>query len=135
MNNQILDNLFRLPAKGTDPVTKGTFVIEWAYMVILDEEDDCSTTYRRARGKIKIDGNNNPLFQLAKEAPLRLQGLIAHVDFGVEKAFIKIESINNYHIIEDGIVNEIELDPVTFCILDNLEYLENIQEYKWNNLL
>lgn len=129
-----MDNsFFKSAVLGTDPVTKGTFVIEYADMVwdwdreIVGAIDKTS----RANGKITIDGYNNPLFNIVKESPLRLQGLVASVDFGVEKRFIKIETVAGY----TNDTWRIELNPVMFEILDNLDYFEQLQDYKDTNLL
>lgn len=134
MNNIITNNSFKSKVIGTDPITKGTFTIEHAYMIFDEYETayGATVTQHRAQGKIKIDGYDNPLFKIAKESPLRLQGLVASVDFGIEKRFIKIETIGGYKNNDDW---NITLDPVTFEILDGLEYLENIVTYKEDNLL
>lgn len=129
---------FDSPIIGTDPVTKGTFTIERAYMRTWTWNDDdygILNPLPEAEGEIVIRGIDNPLYKVAKESPLRLQGLTASVDFGAEKRFIKIEKIEGYQIIEDGIVNEITLDPVTFVLLDNLDFVGELQDYKWDNLL
>jgi hypothetical protein len=131
---------FKAPVIGTDPVTRGTFVIEYAYMTFDKyglENGEIYQTGVRCNGKIVItSANNNPLYKIAKEQPLRLQGLVASVNFGTEKRFIRFEIISDYTIYPemDGI-EEIILNPVTFEILDNLEYLENVEEYKNWNLL
>lgn len=139
--NTITNDFFKSKILGIDPITKGTFTIEYAYMLWNDpmefeEFDDGKLT--RARGKIVITSEgDNPLFKIAKESPLRLQGLVASVNFGLEKRFIKIETISKYdRIYIDNKYSEIiNLNSVTFEILDNLEYLENVQEYKDWNLL
>jgi hypothetical protein len=132
--NMIDNNSFRSPVIGTDPVSKDTFTIEYASMIWDWDEDIPGAIDKtsRARGSIKIDSFNNPLFKIAKESPLRLQGLVASVDFGIEKRFIKIETISGYKNNDDW---NIELNPVTFEILGNLEYLEEIDDYKNQNLL
>ena len=137
----ITENWFKSPVVGTDPVTKGTFIIQWANFIYdLESMDDGTGTavFKEARmeGQILIKGpaSCNPLYQVAKEHMLRLQGLVATVIFGVEKKLIRFDSISDYQIHEGEIVNEIEL-KARFEILDNLEYLENIQTYKENNLL
>jgi len=121
---------------GTDPVSKGTFNIVSAYLIYdYDEDDGDLATGYRAKGEIRIAGQTNPLYKIGKENPLRLQGLTATVIFGDgEKRFVKFLSTKHYILHEDGIYDEIELD-VVFDILDNLEYVENIIEYKDNNLL
>ena len=127
--NAITNSSFKSIIKGIDPISKGTFTIEYAYMLW---ENYGYGDSMKAQGKIVITSeNDNPLFNIAKESPLRLQGLMATVDFEGEKRFIKIETISQYVIDDLGVV----LNPVTFEILDNLEYLENVQEYKWTNLL
>lgn len=128
----ISNNSFRSVVVGTDPVSKGTFNIVYAFM-IYNYDDDLKMD-SRAKGEIRIIGLDNPLYKLGKENPLRLQGLISSVMFGIEKRFIKFVSTSNYMLCEDGIVNEIELD-VVFDILDNLEYVENINQYKDDNSL
>jgi hypothetical protein len=129
----ITNNSFQNPVIGTDPVTKGTFTITWANM-LFDFDDDELDKNSRASGTLVIDGFNNPLFDAIKANPLRTQGLVASVMFGSEKKFIRFSQITDYSMQEDGIVNEIELSLI-FDILDNLEYLENVIEYKDNNLL
>jgi hypothetical protein len=131
MNSIITNSSFKSPVKGTDPVSKGTFIIEHAYMLWDVDEDGLGDLLTRASGKIKIDGYDNPLFKLAEASPLRLQGLVASVDFGIEKRFIKIETIGGYKNNDDW---NITLDPVTFKILDGLEYLENLATYKEDHL-
>jgi len=139
--SSISENWFRSSVVGTDPVTKGTFIIQWANFIYdLESQDDGTGTavFKEARveGQILIEGpaSRNPLYQVARDHMLRLQGLMATVIFGAEKKLIRFDSISDYQIQEDGIVNEIELKAV-FEILNNLEYLENIQAYKENNLL
>lgn len=134
-----LDNInrFELPAVGIDPITKGTFTIEYAFIAFDEDEEYSDNNTTRANGSFIISSkNNNPLFLIAKDAPLRLQGLVAKVDFGTEKRFIKIESIGNYMIypMMNG-VEDIELNSTRFEILDNLSYLEEVQWYKDSNLL
>jgi hypothetical protein len=120
---------------GTDPVSKGTFNIVSAHMIYDYDDDDELDTESRAKGEIRIAGQSNPLYKIGKANPLRLQGLIGSVLFGDgEKRFIKFISTKHYILHEDGIYDEIELD-VVFDILDNLEYVENVIEYKDNNLL
>ena len=129
----ISNNSFKTPVIGTDPVTKGTFTITWA-MMLLDYDEDYGIQNSRATGNVIIDGFDNPLFDAIKAHPLRLQGLIASVMFGVEKKFVRFQTLDDYSITDDGIAKEIEFTLV-FDILDNLEYLENIQTYKdFNNL-
>lgn len=137
--NRITNSNFKSPILGVDPITKGIFTIEWAHMLWdydLDEEFN-SLSNSRAQGKIVITSkNNNSLYKIAKEQPLRLQGLVASVDFGTEKRFIKIITISDYTIFPS--MNEIEtiwLNSVTFEILDNLKYLEEVDNYKNWNLL
>ena len=140
--NVITNNSFKSKVIGIDPISKGTFTIEHAYMLWDDDWDfpeypSGKGYLSRAKGKITITSeNDNPLHKIAKESPLRLQGLVASVDFGIEKRFIKIQTIGNYYIYSS--VNEMEyikLDPVTFEILDGLEYLENLVTYKEDHLI
>jgi hypothetical protein len=132
----ISNSSFKSPVIGIDPITKGKFTITWAYMIFdYDDEDYGVNQISKARGEVVIGGfKDNLLYKIAKETPLRLQGLLASVTFGSEKKFIRFEKIIDYEVQEDGIVNEITL-TVRFEILDNLEYLENIETYKDNNLL
>src|SRR5271157_766077 len=100
--NQITNDNFKSKVIGYDPISKGTFIIEYAYFIFEDEwEDslingcDINKDENRFTGKIIITSeNDNPLFKIAKESPLRLQGLVASVDFAGEKRFIKIQSIS-----------------------------------------
>jgi len=142
--NRNTENSFKSPVKGIDPVSGGTFTIEHAWMIWdewadewADENGDCIDQDSHYSGKIVITSENaNPLYKIAKESPLRLQGLIASVQFGTEKRFIKIRNIEEYMIFPS--MNEIEqinLNPVSFEILGNLEYLEEIDDYKNQNLL
>jgi hypothetical protein len=123
--------VFRVPHIGTDPVTKGQFRIQSGSLV-PNEDDDLA----RAKCEILITAiADNPLYKVVKESPLRLQGLIATVMFGTEKRFVKFLSISDYSVIEDDFIAEIEI-TVVFEIFDgNLEYLENVNEYKEQNLL
>ena len=125
----ITDRSFSSPVIGIDPITKGTFVIEWAH-VLLDYDEDYELCNTRATGSFIVKNENNPLFDALKEHPLRIQGLVASVIFGVEKKFIKIKQITNYDVID----SQIELSLI-FEILDNLEYLEQVIEYKDQNNL
>ena len=129
----ISNNSFKTPVIGTDPVTKGTFTITWA-MMLLDYSEDYAIQNSRATGNIIIHGFNNPLFDAIREHPLRAQGLIASVMFGTEKKFIRFQSLEDYSIIDDGMTKEIEFTLV-FDILDNLEFLENVIEYRDNHKL
>lgn len=124
---------FKSPVIGTDPITKGTFTISWAH-ILLDYDDDEEIKNTRATGNFIIEGWDNPLFDAIKENPLRAQKLIGSVMFGTEKMFIKIEHLKDYSMEYDDIVREIEFSTI-FEILDNLEYLENITEYKRENSL
>ena len=137
--NKNTENSFKSPVKGIDPVSHGSFTIEYAWMIWdewADENGDCIDQDSHYSGKIVITSeNNNPLYKIAKEQPLRLQGLIASVQFGTEKRFIKIMSISDYCIEDDGVFAEIELGLVSFELLGNLEYLEEIDDYKNQNLL
>jgi hypothetical protein len=138
--NNITNNSFKSPVIGVDPITKGTFTIEHAWMIWdawADENGDCIDQDSHYSGKIVITSEkNNPLYKIAKEQPLRLQGLIASVNFGIEKRFIKIRTISEYNIFPSmNGIEQIDLNPVTFEILDNLEYLENVQTYREDNLL
>jgi|SRR6185295_15475713 len=122
---------FKSPVVGTDPLTKGTFIIEYA-SILYDFDEDFERHNTRATGSILIEGYNNPLFDAIKEHPLRAQNLVASVMFGTEKRFIRFEQITDYGITDDGFVKEIDL-ALTFEILDNLEYLEQVMEYKDNH--
>ena len=142
--NTITDNSFKSHVRGYDPISKGTFTIEYAYCIFEDEWEDAIINGEELKedaakysGKIVITSeNDNPLYKIAKEQPLRLQGLIASVQFGTEKRFIKIRTISSYNIYpEINGISDIDLNPVTFEILDGLEYLENIVTYKEDNLL
>ncbi len=129
----INSKVFRVPHIGTDPVTKGQFRIQSGNMIWNDDDDNNTS---RAKCDILITAiADNPLYKVAKESPLRLQGLIATVMFGTEKRFVKFLSISNYQITEDHFVAEIELTVVFEIFEGNLEYLENLIEYKDNNLL
>jgi len=137
--SKISDSHFKSKVIGTDPITHGSFTIEHAWM-IWDEWETaygCVEQDSHYSGKIAITSeNDNPLYKIAKEQPLRLQGLIASVQFGIEKRFIKIQTISSYNIFpEINGIEQIDLNPVTFEILDGLEYLENIVTYKEDNLL
>ena len=58
------------------------------------------------------------------------------MQFGIEKRFIKIQTISSYNIFpEMNGIEQIDLNPATFEILDGLEYLENLVIYKEDNLL
>lgn len=122
------NNAFKSPVIGIDSLTKGTFIIEHASM-LFDFDADYEMINTRASGGILIEGYNNPLFDVIKEHPLRVQGLVGSVMFGVEKKFIRIKQISDFNILDDGIVREIDF-TVVFDILDNLEYLEKVIEYK-----
>ncbi len=129
----ITNDSFKSPVVGTDAVTKGTFTIKQANLLLdFDLEDGLRNT--RASGSILIEGNDNPLFDVLSEHPLRAQGLIASVVFGTEKKLIKFLQITDYDITNDELFKEIELSLI-FEILDNLEYLEEVIEYKDRNEL
>ena len=142
MSKNITNDSFKSKVIGTDPISKGTFTIEYAFMVWDEWEgaiingEELKEDAAKYSGKIVITSeNNNPLYKIAKEQPLRLQGLIASVQFGIEKRFVKIMSITDYGIEDDGVFGEIELGLVSFEILDGLEYLESVVTYKEENLL
>ncbi len=70
---------FRAPVIGTDPVTKGQFKIQSGGMIWNDDDEDNTS---RARCEVLITAiAGNPLYKVAKESPLRLQGLISTVMF------------------------------------------------------
>lgn len=129
----ISNDKFKTPVVGIDSATKGKFIIESASM-LLDYDEDYEPCNTRASGSILIEGFDNPLFDAIKEHPLRAQGLVASVTFGTEKMFIRFKQISDYCIVDDGIVKEIDFS-LTFEILDNLEYLERVIEYKVDNKL
>lgn len=133
----ISNESFKTPVVGTDPVTKGTFIITWA-MMLLDYDEDEEIKNVRASGDVMIEcytnGVPNPLYDTVKANPLRIQGLVASVMFGTEKKFIRFEHISEYQNIEDELIKEIEFSLV-FNILDNLEYLEKVTEYKENIII
>lgn len=134
---EIDNNSFKTPVIGTDPITKGTFTIEWA-MMLLDFDEDEEIKNKRASGNIIIEGYvngvENPLYNTVKANPLRIQGLVASVMFGTEKKLIRFEHISDYSNVEDELIKEIEFSLV-FNILDNLEYLEKVTEYKENIII
>lgn len=125
---------FNSPVKGTDPITKGTFIIEWAWFIndFWAWKNDASDILE-AKGSFTISGEDNPLYDLVKDTPLRLQEITASIDFGTEKKFIQIKSIGHFEIYKEK--KEIYLSQVIFEILDNLDYLQKVQEYKDENLL
>ena len=140
MNSIITNNNFKSPVIGHDSISGGTFIIQRAWMLFDEEEMEygVTVTQHRAQGKITITSGDNPLYQIAKEEPLRLQGLIASVQFGIEKRFIKIQTISSYEMhlsMGNTLLDNIELNPVTFEILDGLEYLEGIVTYREDHLL
>ena len=129
---------FNSPIVGIDSITKGSFTIRYAWNVFSYNYDD-EKEPQLARGEFAIESKiksvDNALFVLAKKEPLRLQGLIGAVNFGGEKRFIKIRSIHNYTIDPDYSETEAIILSVTFEILDNIEYLENLIDYRDWNLL
>jgi|SRR5579863_7088350 len=133
----ISNESFKTPVVGTDPITKGTFTITWA-MMLLDFDDDQEIQNVRATGSVVIEGfvNGvpNPLYDTVKANPLRVQGLVASVMFGTEKKLIRFMHVTEYQLVEDGLIKEIEFSLV-FNILDNLEYLEKVTEYKENIII
>lgn len=128
---QIDSTYFNSPVIGIDPISKGTFKISYAYMLWPIENEFDEVEIPTARGEIVIEGEDNPLYKIAQEEPLRLQGLIGSVKFGIEKRFIKILSISAYFKEDRNIV----LSPVTFEILTNLQYIEEIGDYRDINLI
>lgn len=130
----IHNNSFKTPIIATDPVTKGTFTIEWAMMLLDYDDFDNEINNSRATGSVLIEGFNNPLYDAVKEHPLRIQGLVSSALFGTEKKFIRFTQISDYGIEDDGIFKEISF-TVVFDILDNLEFLENVQTYRDDNSL
>jgi hypothetical protein len=82
MSHPIVNNSFTSPVIGTDPISKGTFTIKYAFMVWDEWDGDLGSYVDKGNcysGKILIQGPNNPLFDIAIKQPLRLQGLIASV--------------------------------------------------------
>ena len=135
--SQITDNSFKCPVIGIDPVTKGTFIIKWAY-IDYDFDTMFHKVFMEVTGRISIPGGNtNPLFVLCKDNPLRLQGLLGSVDFGAEKRFIQINRIVKFKLWEmfEDKDNSVDLEMVRFKILDNLDYLEEIKDYRDNNFV
>jgi len=140
--NQITNDSFEVPVIGTDPVTKGKFTIQWAHMLLTIDEDDNGgkfvNPHWKASGKIQIEEfspEKNPLYDIAEVTPLRLQGLVASVDFGSDKRFIRFDVIKDYTPFPS--INgskSVELD-VVFEILDNLEYLEHVRQYMCDHLI
>jgi hypothetical protein len=132
----ITNSSFKTPVIGTDPVTKGTFKITWANMLYDYDDDELQNV--RASGNVIIEGYvngiSNPLYETVKANPLRVQGLVASVIFGTEKKFIRFEQLSDYSFVEDELIKEIEFSLV-FNILDNLEYLELINQYKENIII
>ena len=125
---------FKQPVVGIDPITKGTFTITWANILIDYTEEGHEILNTRATGNVVIEGWNNPLFDAIRNNPLRAQKLLGSVMFGSQNMFVRFAHVENFCIVDDDIVKEIEF-TLTFDILDNLEYLENIGEYKENNAI
>ena len=123
---------FAVPLVGIDSVTKGEFTIQSAHMVWNEDDDNMISM---ALGQIFVWGQMNPLFQLGKACPLRLQGLVAPVMFGVEKRFVKFLTIKDYDITDDALIHELELEVLFEILPGNLEYLENVVEYREKYLL
>jgi len=123
---------FAVPLSGIDSVTKGKFIVQTAHMVWNEDDDNMVSM---AMGQIFIRGENNPLFQLAKISPLRLQGIVGSVMFGFEQRFIKFLNIKDFDLTDDDLIHELELDVLFEILPGNLEYLENVVEYRDNNFL
>jgi hypothetical protein len=115
-----------LPAVGTDAITRGTFSIMSAFSIFdFDEEEE----ERSVSSTALIKGDNNPLFDAVKEHPTRLQGLISSVMFGHEKKLIKFIQLSSYELKDNDTGQEIDL-CLMFKFLDNLDYLEQVIEYR-----
>jgi hypothetical protein len=115
-----------LPAVGTDSVTHGTFLIVSAFSLF---DYDGEGEQQSVSSTVLIKGDNNPLFDAVKEHPLRLQGLISSVVFGHEKRFIKFTQLSDYELKDTDSGQEIDL-RLMFKFLDNLDYLEQVVEYR-----
>ena len=127
--------LILYPSTGYDVITKGFFTINWAYFFNYNIVGNtmCKPRYK---GEFHIDGNDtNPLYDIAVKEPLRLQGLIGTIDMGNEKRFIKVLSISEYKNFEASNNRIVILSNVEFELLENLDYLEEIDSYRNENLI
>src|ERR1700681_3984161 len=109
MSKLIHSNItFTAPVIGIDPITKGTFTIDWAWLLQnFWWDDENAPTRLEAKGSFIISGADNPLYNIVKDTPLRLQEIMGSVDFGHEKRFIQIKSIGQFEIYKER--NEIYL--------------------------
>lgn len=133
---QIDQKCFKQPIKGIDPITKGHFTIDWAFVIAgwmsFGDNGEGKNTLS-AVGQITIDGNdNNPFYNALVKTPLLIQDHPLSVDFGNDTRFIKITKIGQWLTTS---LPEIVLSNVEFEFLGNLNYLEDIQTFKDNNLL
>lgn len=118
---------FNSPVIGTDPITKGTFTIDWA-RVYETWDPDTDEEILRALADITIHGIDNPLYDAVVDTPLNLQGLLATVLFGVETRFIKITKIPEF--ARNEVEKSLHLYNATFMMLTNLQYFEQVQDYR-----
>lgn len=143
IKKQIDNKYFKQLVKGTDPITKGHFTIDWAFINNGWEYiDGWEEKLLSAVGQITIDGNDsNPFYDALVKTPLLIQDHPLGVDFLDGMRFIKITSIGQWQNYDREWMDEnkwslkIVLLNVEFEFLDNLNYLENIQTFKINNLL
>jgi hypothetical protein len=129
-----LDNYnFKKPVNGVDPITKGHFTIDWAFIRnYWDFDEEESKEHFGAVGQITIDGNDaNPFYDALVKTPLLIQDHPLSVEFKDGIRFIKVTNVSNW--LDEA--NRIVLSNVEFEFLDNLNYLENIQDFKNTNLL
>lgn len=124
---------FVVPVPGTDPITKGDFLVDWAVVGYEYSDEDEEKVF--FAGHITIDKDSNPFYAALLKEPLQSQNHPLKLMFPDSVRFIKIISITGWHNEGDEIVGErLELD-VRFEFLDNLGYFEEIVTFKDNNLL
>lgn len=124
---------FEIPIPGTDPITKGFFVVDYAHVGYEYGDDDDEKIF--FAGHITVDRHNNPFYEALNKTPLMAQDHPLMIRFPDKARFIKITKITNWNNEGDDIVGvQIEID-VRFEFLDNLGYFEEITTFKDNNLL
>ena len=131
---QIDQKYFSKPVLGVDPITKGTFTIDYAFIIWGWENYACDKDKETlsAIGQITIDGNDtNPFYDVLIKTPLLIQDHPLSIDFGNDVRFIKIKYTKNW----ENFQNKIVLSNVTFEFLDNLDYIESITDFKDDNLI
>jgi hypothetical protein len=122
--NYLNKSTHNVTGTGIDPITQGEFSYREAYIPIYSDNKrlTCLTEL------IISSQDNNPFFARIEKAPMKIQGIPLTFNAGNEEVSVLVEQVEKFSFNEDK--TEINLS-VRVVFLDNLEFVEAIQNHKW----